>query len=212
MPSKPIAILAAVCLLAALLIGGGALWLNSQRPEATTQGGENPVVTYGRADIGGPFELVDQTGRTVDQSILEGRWTAVFFGFTHCPDFCPSTLQALEAAKERMGDRADDLQIVFVSVDPERDTPEAMADYLQTASFPEGVIGLTGTPEQVRQAAEAYRVVYQRRELEGGEYTMDHSLNIYLMNPEGEFAIPLSASLGPDRIANLITARMEQGA
>ena len=212
MPSKPIAILAAVCLLAALLIGGGALWLNSQRPETTTQGGENPVVTYGRADIGGPFELVDQTGRTVDQSILEGRWTAVFFGFTHCPDFCPSTLQALEAAKERMGDRADDLQIVFVSVDPERDTPEAMADYLQTASFPEGVIGLTGTPEQVRQAAEAYRVVYQRRELEGGEYTMDHSLNIYLMNPEGEFAIPLSASLGPDRIANLITARMEQGA
>ena len=212
MPSKPIAILAAVCLLAALLIGGGALWLNSQRPEATTQSGENPVVTYGRADIGGPFELVDQTGRTVDQSILEGRWTAVFFGFTHCPDFCPSTLQALEAAKERMGDRADDLQIVFVSVDPERDTPEAMADYLQTASFPEGVIGLTGTPDQVRQAAEAYRVVYQRRELEGGEYTMDHSLNIYLMNPEGEFAIPLSASLGPDRIANLITARMEQDA
>lgn len=212
MPSKPIAIFAAVCLLAALLIGGGALWLSSQRQATATDAEGNEVVSYGRADIGGPFELVDQTGRTVDQSILEGRWTAVFFGFTHCPDFCPSTLQALDAARDQMADRADDLQIVFVSIDPERDTPEAMADYLQTASFPEGVIGLTGTPEQVRTAAEAYRVVYQRRDLEGGGYTMDHSLNIYLMNPEGEFAIPLSASLGPDRLANLITGRMEQGA
>jgi protein SCO1/2 len=212
MPSKPIAIFALVCLLAALLIGGGALWLNRQELAQAGEGETNAVVSYGRADIGGAFELVDQTGRTVDQSILEGRWSAVFFGFTHCPDFCPSTLQALEAAKERMGDRADDLQIVFVSIDPERDTPEAMADYLQTASFPEGVIGLTGTPEQVRTAAEAYRVVYQRRDLEGGGYTMDHSLNIYLMNPAGEFAIPLSASLGPERLASLITGRMEAGA
>lgn len=208
MPSKPIAIFALVCLLAALIIGGGAIWMINREPAVAADGEEQPVVTYGRADIGGPFELVDQTGRTVDQSILEGQWTAVFFGFTHCPDFCPSTLQALEAAKERMGDRADDLQIVFVSIDPERDTPEAMADYLQTASFPEGVIGLTGSAEQVRQAAQAYRVVYQRRDLEGGEYTMDHSLNIYLMNPEGEFAIPLSASLGPNRLANLILGRM----
>jgi protein SCO1/2 len=208
MPSKPIAIFALVCLLAALVIGGGAIWMINREPAAPADGEEQPVVTYGRADIGGPFELVDQTGRAVDQSILEGQWTAVFFGFTHCPDFCPSTLQALEAAKERMGDRADDLQIVFVSIDPERDTPEAMADYLQTASFPEGVIGLTGSADQVRQAAQAYRVVYQRRDLEGGEYTMDHSLNIYLMNPEGEFAIPLSASLGPDRLANLILGRM----
>jgi protein SCO1/2 len=211
MPSKPIAIFAAVCLLAALLIGGGALWLSRSQDATAVDGEGNAVVSYGRADIGGPFQLVDQTGATVDQSILEGRWTAVFFGFTHCPDFCPSTLQALEAAKAQMGDRADDLQIVFVSIDPERDTPEAMADYLQTASFPEGVIGLTGTPEQVRQAAEAYRVFYQRRDLEGGGYTMDHSLSIYLMNPEGELAIPLGLDLGPQGLARLITGRMEQG-
>lgn len=211
MPSKPVAIFAAICLLAALLIGGGALWLSRSQEATATDGEGNEVISYGRADIGGAFELVDQTGATVNQSILEGRWTAVFFGFTHCPDFCPSTLQALEAAKTQMGERADGLQIVFVSIDPERDTPQAMADYLQTASFPQGVIGLTGTPEQVRAAAEAYRVVYQRRDLEAGGYTMDHSLNIYLMNPDGEFAIPLSASLGPDRLASLITGRMEQG-
>lgn len=211
MPSKPIAIFAAVCLALAVLIGVGTLWFNHQRANATAGDGNQPVMSFGRADIGGPFTLVDQTGRMVDQSILTGEWTAVFFGFTHCPDFCPSTLQALDAARDRMGERGDDLQIVFITIDPERDTPEAMADYLQTASFPQGVVGLTGTPEQVRAAAEAYRVVYTRRDLEGGGYTMDHSLNIYLMNPAGEFAIPLSASLGPDRLANLITARMEQG-
>lgn len=211
MPSRPIAIFAAVCLALAVLIGAGALWVNQQRTESATTAEGQPVVSFGRADVGGPFTLVDQTGRTVDQSILQGRWTAVFFGFTHCPDFCPSTLQALDAARDRLGERGEDLQIVFITIDPERDTPQALADYLQTTSFPEGVIGLTGTPEQVAEAAQAYRVVYNRRELEGGGYTMDHSLNIYLMNPAGEFAIPLSASLGPDRLARLIAGRMDQG-
>lgn len=211
MPSKPIAIFAAVCLALAVLIGAGALWFNHQQATAESSDENQPVISFGRADIGGPFQLVNQAGQPVDQSILDRRWTAVFFGFTHCPDFCPSTLQALDAAREQMGERGNDLQIVFITIDPERDTPEAMADYLQTTSFPEGVIGLTGTPEQVRTAAEAYRVVYNRRDLEGGGYTMDHSLNIYLMNPAGEFAIPLSASLGPQRLANLITGRMDQG-
>lgn len=211
MPSRPIAIFAAVCLALAVLIGAGALWIHRQRTESVSTGEGQPVVSFGRADIGGPFTLVDQTGRTVDQSILQGRWTAVFFGFTHCPDFCPSTLQALDAARDRLGERGEDLQIVFITIDPERDTPQALADYLQTTSFPEGVIGLTGTADQVRQAAEAYRVLFTRRDLEGGEYTMDHTTNIYLMNPAGEFAIPLSAGLGPDRLARLIAGRMDQG-
>ncbi|MBN8551272.1 MAG: SCO family protein [Caulobacterales bacterium] len=210
MPRKSIAIFAAVCLGLAVLIGAVTLWQYQQRTETASAGAGQPVVSFGRADIGGPFQLTDQTGQAVDQSILQGHWTAVFFGFTHCPDFCPSTLQALAAARDQMGERADDLQIVFISIDPERDTPDAMADYLQTASFPTGVIGLTGTPDQIRQVAQAYRVVYSRRDLDGGGYTMDHSLNIYLMNPAGEFAIPLSASLGPDRLANLITAQMNQ--
>ena len=208
MPRKSIVIFAAVCIGLAVLIAGLTWWTMSRRTEPS----EQAVVTFGEADIGGPFQLVDQTGRQVDESILEGKWTAVFFGFTYCPDYCPTTLQTLAVVRDQLGAQAEDLQIVFITVDPERDTPQAMADYLSTRGFPEGVIGLTGTPEQVRQAAEAYRVVYQRRDLEGGGYTMDHSLNIYLMNPQGEFAIPLSASLGPDRLANLITGRMEAGA
>ena len=207
MPRKSIVIFAAVCIGLAVLIAGLTWWTMAQRAEPT----EQAVVTFGEADIGGPFQLVDQTGRQVDQSILEGEWTAVFFGFTYCPDFCPSTLQTLAAAEDLLGDQAEDLQIVFITVDPERDTPEAMADYLATRGFPEGVIGLTGTPEQVRAAAEAYRVFYERREQDGG-YTMDHTLTIYLMNPQGEFAAPLSYGMGPERTATAIRRAMDEAA
>lgn len=214
MPSKAVALFAAACLILAAVVGGTAWWLaRTPAAPAEPQGGgpaTQPVVTYGQADIGGPFQLVDQTGRTVDQSILEGRWTAVFFGFTYCPDYCPTTLQTLAAVKDQLGDRADDLQIVFITVDPERDTPEAMADYLQTASFPQGVIGLTGTEAQIQQAARAYRATYARREQPGGGYTMDHSLTVYLMKPDGTFGIPLHYGLGPERTASLIRREMER--
>ena len=207
MPRKSIVIFAAVCMGLAVLIAGLTWWTMSRRTEPS----EQAVVTFGEADIGGPFQLVDQTGRQVDESILEGKWTAVFFGFTYCPDYCPTTLQTLAVVRDQLGAQAEDLQIVFITVDPERDTPQAMADYLSTRGFPEGVIGLTGTPEQVRAAADAYRVFYERREQTGG-YTMDHSLTVYLMNPEGEFVTPLSYGMGPERTATAIRRAMEEAA
>ncbi len=207
MPRKSIVIFAAACIGLAILIAGVTWWTMARRAAPA----EQAVVTYGEADVGGPFQLVDQSGRPVDQSVLEGKWTAVFFGFTYCPDFCPSTLQTLAAAEELLGDQAEDLQIVFITVDPERDTPEALADYLQTRGFPEGVVGLTGTPEQVQAAADAYRV-YFRRVGEGDAYTMDHSTTIYLMNPQGRFAAPLSYGMGPERTATAIRRAMEEAA
>lgn len=207
MPRRSILIFAAVCGVLAVLIAGGTWWLLAQRSAPA----EQPVMTFGEAQIGGSFQLVDQTGRQVDESILEGRWTAVFFGFTYCPDYCPTTLQTLAMVKEQLGERGDDLQIVFITVDPERDTPEAMADYLSTRGFPEGVIGLTGTPEQVRVAADAYRVFYERRDQPGG-YTMDHSLTVYLMDPQGRFATPLNYGLGPERTAETIRRAMDEAA
>ncbi|WP_296820429.1 SCO family protein [Brevundimonas sp.] len=207
MPRKPIVIFAAACIALAVIIAGATWWVLAQRAAPADQ----PVMTFGEADIGGPFQLVDQTGRQVDESILEDKWTAVFFGFTYCPDYCPTTLQTLAAVKDQLGPQAENLQIVFISVDPERDTPEALADYLSTRGFPEGVIGLTGTPEQVRAAADAYRVFYERREQTGG-YTMDHSLTVYLMNPEGEFVTPLSYGMGPERTATAIRRAMEEAA
>lgn len=206
MPRRAIVVFAVACLLLAAVVLGGALLLNRERPAGTS----GTVTSTGTAQVGGDFQLVDQTGRPIDQSILQDRWTAVFFGFTWCPDYCPTTLQMLEATKARLGERGDQLQIVFISVDPERDTPEALADYLDSEGFPEGVIGLTGTPEQVAQAARAYRAFYRRVDTEGG-YTMDHSLTIYLMGPDGRFREALAHDLGPEAAAGVIERAMQRG-
>lgn len=164
----------------------------------------------GQPQVGGPFQLVNQDGQPVDQSILNGKWSLVFFGFTYCPDYCPTTLAALEATQRQLGDKAKDVQIVFITVDPARDTPQAMKDYLSSDGFPEGVIGLTGTPEQVRTAADAYRAYYSQVG-EGEGYTMNHSLTVYLMGPDGKFRAPLAHDLGPQQAASVIERNMARG-
>lgn len=164
----------------------------------------------GQAKVGGPFELVNQDGQPVDESLLKGKWSVVFFGFTYCPDICPSTLQAVAVAEEQLGPQADDLQTVFISVDPERDTPEQLKTYLSLDAFPDKVIGLTGTPEQVEKAAKAY-YVYYRKNGEGPDYSVDHSTAAYLMDPEGRFNRVLAYGLPPEEMARLIREAMQQG-
>ena len=207
MPRRSIVLFAAACAAIAVALVVVTLVVVS-RPAGGLQPGE--VVSTGQAQVGGPFQLVDQEGRPVDESLLEGKWSLVFFGFTYCPDFCPTTLAALEATKQRLGDKAKDLQIVFISVDPERDTPQALKDYLSSDGFPEGVIGLTGTPEQVRAAADAYRAYYQKVG-EGEGYTMNHSLTVYLMGPDGTFRTAVAEELGPERSAAIIERAMARG-
>ncbi|CAN5221441.1 SCO family protein [soil metagenome] len=164
----------------------------------------------GQPLVGGPFQLVDQDGKAVDQTLLDGKWTLVFFGFTYCPDFCPTTLTSMAATKAQMGDKARDLQIAFITVDPARDTPKALKDYLASDGFPAGVIGLTGTPQQIADVARAYRAYYQKVG-EGEGYTMNHSLTVYLMGPDGKFRAPLAYDLGPQRSAQLIERIMARG-
>ena len=207
MPRRSIVLFAAACAAIAVALVVVTLVVVN-RPAGGLQPGE--VVSTGQAQVGGPFQLVDQEGRPVDESLLEGKWSLVFFGFTYCPDFCPTTLAALEATKQRLGDKAKDLQIVFISVDPERDTPQALKDYLSSDGFPEGVIGLTGTPEQVRTAADAYRAYYQKVG-EGEGYTMNHSLTVYLMGPDGTFRTAVAEELGPERSAAIIERAMARG-
>ena len=207
MPRRSIVLFAAACAAIAVALVVVTLVVVS-RPAGGLQPGE--VVSTGQAQVGGPFQLVDQEGRPVDESLLEGKWSLVFFGFTYCPDFCPTTLAALEATKQRLGDKARDLQIVFISVDPERDTPQALKDYLSSDGFPEGVIGLTGTPAQVRAAADAYRAYYQKVG-EGEGYTMNHSLTVYLMGPDGTFRTAVAEELGPERSAAIIERAMARG-
>ena len=207
MPRRSIVLFAAACAAIAVALVVVTLVVVN-RPAGGLQPGE--VVSTGQAQVGGPFQLVDQEGRPVDESLLEGKWSLVFFGFTYCPDFCPTTLAALEATKQRLGDKAKDLQIVFISVDPERDTPQALKDYLSSDGFPEGVIGLTGTPEQVRAAADAYRAYYQKVG-EGEGYTMNHSLTVYLMGPDGRFRTAVAEELGPANSARVIERAMARG-
>ena len=207
MPRRSILLFAGACVaIAAALIAVTLVLVN--RPAGGPQPGE--VVSTGQADVGGPFQLVDHNGRPVDESMLEGKWSLVFFGFTYCPDYCPTTLAALDATKQRLGDKARDLQIVFISVDPQRDTPQALKDYLSSDGFPEGVIGLTGTPEQVKAAADAYKAFYQKVG-EGEHYTMNHSLTVYLMGPDGRFRTAVAEELGPENSARVIERAMARG-
>jgi protein SCO1/2 len=191
-------------LAAVVVLGGlcGLIWRMSATPKPA-------AVDAAQMPIGGPFHLIDQDGRPVDQRILDGKWSAVFFGYTYCPDTCPATLQALGAASRKLGDPKN-FQVVFISVDPARDTPQQMKTYLQSQGFPAHAIGLTGTPAEVAAAAKAYSVYYAKSGT-GADYTMDHSAAVYLMNPQGKFTRPLSHAMAPDLIAQQIQAAEQQG-
>jgi protein SCO1/2 len=162
--------------------------------------------TPAASDIGGPFQLVNQNGVRVDQRVLNGKWSAVYFGYTFCPDVCPTTLSALGGAQDDLGAKAKAFQVVFVTVDPQRDTPAQLRAYLSSPSFPKGMIGLTGTPAQIRSVAAAYRVYY-RPESGGRNYIVDHSSSIYLMDPKGRFVKPVDFG-APRSMADQILATM----
>ena len=158
--------------------------------------------------VGGPFQMVDQSGRAVDQSVLKGKWSAVYFGYTYCPDVCPTTLTTLGGAIDRMGARAKDFQVVFITVDPHRDTPAQLKNYLSSAEVPRGVIGLTGTDAQVSRVAQAYKVYFQKNGT-GDAYSVDHSSAIYLMDPKGQFNTVIPYGLTPDQAKDSIVKAMQ---
>lgn len=206
MPRRSILLFASACIAIAAAVAITTVVVVNQRERT----GPALETSTGQPDVGGPFQLVNQEGQAVDQTLLNGKWSLVFFGFTYCPDYCPTTLTALEATRKQMGDRASDLQIVFVTVDPERDTPQALKDYLSSDGFPQGVIGLTGSPQQVKAAADAYRGYYQKVG-DGEDYTMNHSLTVYLMGPDGKFRSAIAHDLGPQRAAQVIERAMARG-
>lgn len=208
MPRRSVLLFAGACIAVAVALAITTLVVAGRRDPAQ-MGGAVTVSQTGQPQVGGPFRLVDQDGRTVDQSILDGQWTLVFFGFTYCPDFCPTTLASIDAAKRRMGADGERLRVVFISVDPERDTPLALKDYLSSEGFPPGVVGLTGTPDQVRAAATAYRAFYEKVGT-GDAYTMNHSLTVYLMGPDGKFRTAIAHDLAPDAAASVISRAMQR--
>jgi protein SCO1/2 len=175
-------------LLAMLLVGTGVfLWI----------GGPNG----GAASIGGPFTLEDGSGKTVTDADFHGKYMLVYFGYTFCPDVCPTTLTAVADAMDRLGPAAAKLRPVFITIDPRRDTPAVVKQY--AAAFGPAIIGLTGTQPEIAQVAKEYRVYYAEHRTGPGpdDYSMDHSSVLYLMGPQGQFVAPLRADQSGEDMA-----------
>ena len=151
------------------------------------------------AAIGGPFQLTDQTGQTVTEQSMQGHPTLVFFGFTHCPDVCPTTLFEMSEVLKAMGKDGDRINAYYISVDPERDTQAAMKEYL--SSFDPRLRGLTGSSEAIAKVLSEYRVYAKKVPLKDGDYTMDHTALIYLMDRDGKFVAPFNINRKPEDAA-----------
>jgi protein SCO1/2 len=151
------------------------------------------------AAIGGPFRLVDQDGKPTSEQDFKGKPFLVFFGFTHCPDVCPTALFEVSEIFRQLGADADRARALFITVDPERDTPDKMKDYL--SSFDSHLSGLTGDPAAIAAVTKSYRVYSKKVPLEGNDYTMDHTAIVYLMDREGRFIAPFNLKRRPEDAA-----------
>lgn len=154
--------------------------------------------------IGGPFQLVNAaTGRNVSDRDFRGKWLLIFFGYTHCPDVCPTTLSNISEAMNQLGPLAGRIQPLFITVDPERDTPPVLVDY--TSAFDPRIVGLSGSADDIANAAKAYRVYYAKRVI-GDDYYMDHTATVHVVRPDGSYASSLLSTAGPPDIAKRLRA------
>ncbi len=185
-------VLVAAAFLAGLVLFYGAFYFAAGR--ALT-----PSLAPAAAAIGGPFQLTDQDGRAFTDADMKGKPFLVFFGFTHCPDVCPTTLFEVSEIFGRLGADADRVGALFVTVDPERDTPDKIKDYL--SSFDPHLRGLSGDATAIAAMEKAYRVYAKKVPLEGDDYTMDHSAIVYLMDKQGRFVAPFSLKRKPEDAA-----------
>jgi protein SCO1 len=185
-----IGLLVAVLLLAA----GGYLFLSGSQPAALT--------------VGGPFSLIDGDGKPVTDQAWRGKYMLIYFGYTYCPDVCPTTLTNVADALDKLGPKAGQIQPLFITVDPRRDTPAVVKQY--AAAFSPRLIGLTGSAAQIAVAAKEYRVYYAEHRTGPGpdDYSMDHSSVLYLMGPDGRFIAPVRADQDGPEIAAALTKLM----
>lgn len=194
-PSRFQLIFATLALLAALLVAGTAYYIANQ---------PRGPISIGTALVGGPFSLTDQEGRKVTDKDFRGHYMLVFFGYTYCPDICPTELQVMSAALDNLGAKADDIQPIFISVDQQRDTPEVLKQYV--TNFHPRLVGLTGSAEEIASVARAYRVYFSKVENSSGPdaYLMDHSTIMYLMDGQGKFVKHFTYSTDAAALAKAI--------
>ncbi len=186
-------------LVTGVAVFSAALYLNAP--------GKNPPVPAAGGPFGAPFALIDHNGEAVSEAIFRDRPAVVMFGFTACPDVCPTTLAEMQAWSEALGSDGKELRFVFVSVDPDRDTPTLLKDYL--SAFDLAVTGITGAPQAVADMLSSHYIYREKVPLEGGDYTMDHTATVFLLNSRGELAGTISP--GEDRDAALAKLRRLAG-
>jgi protein SCO1/2 len=196
---------------------GVSLWLVLAPAGAANTPARSPaeimdILMWNREPVGGPFELTDHTGRIRTERDFRGQLMLVYFGFTYCPDICPTDLQAIGLALDKLGSDAERVQPLFVTVDPERDTREHLAEYVPL--FHPRLIGLTGSVEAVRQAADAYKVYFAKVPIgqEAGNYTVDHTAFIYLMDGDGNYLGFFPPGTSADRMVEIIRPRLTEPA
>ena len=180
---------------------GGVLWYESEKVP-----GLGRVVSTGQADVGGPFRLTGQDGKSVTDQDFRGRYMLIYFGYSFCPDVCPTTLAVMAQALEKLGGDARRVTPVFITIDPERDTPKVLADYMK--AFGPSFVGLTGSVDEIKAVEKKYRVYAVKKPLEGGNYGMDHSSVIYLMGPDGKLVSFYDEAISPDDLAKELKQRL----
>lgn len=171
------------------------------------------ILMWNREPVGGPFELTDHTGKPRTERDFHGKLMLVYFGFTYCPDICPTDLQAIGLTLDKLGADGDSVQPLFITIDPERDTAEHMAEYVPM--FHPRLIGLTGSAEAIRRAADAYKVYYAKVDPpkeDGGYYTVDHTAYIYLMDREGNYLGFFPPGTSAERMVEIIRPRLGETA
>ena len=186
-------------LLVASLFGSGPALAAEQQPSAAQMMDD---LMYGRGSVGGPFTLTDQTGKPRSDSEFRGKLMIVYFGYTYCPDVCPADLMAITQALDALGPAAADVQPVFITIDPERDT-KGLADYV--AAFHRSLVGLTGSPDEIREVANSYKAFYAKVPGEKGrDYSIDHTGVIYLMGRNGEYLGFMPPQTNADRLTEIL--------
>lgn len=201
---------AATSLLVLVLVGWGLAWFAARDPDGLagrTLARVSSAIGLGgdtaAASIGGPFQLVDSTGKTVTDQDYRGHWMLIYFGYTFCPDVCPTELQTISAALDQLGKAGSGIVPIFITVDPARDTPKTMGQYVKL--FDDRLIGLTGSAQQIADVAGRYRVYYAKVTPKGSSsYLMDHSSFIYLIGPDGRFRALIRSGLTADALAQTI--------
>lgn len=199
-------------ILTAAILGAASIGLTScGQSDQTASSGR--TVTSGAAEIGGAFSLINQAGERVTEEALKGKPHLVYFGFTYCPDICPTALQKMGQTQTLLGGKGDDIGYILISVDPERDTPESLSQYVTANGFPKGLKGFTGSLEEIEAAKLAYKV-YAAKVMtpeSAGEYTVDHADIMYLMDKDGEYVDYFFGNSTPTEMAGRIARHLKTG-